>query len=99
MVEKQQFEVWKEELMVVLQSKVDELQLLNFPKATVEDVWDCTLYKLRKKKNYTPLHAFVNTILTLKPAEYMNWLTVENYQTASWFDNKSVLEDLVKEVK
>lgn len=97
MMGKQQFEVWKEDVSVVLQSKVDELHFLSYEKATVEEVWDCVLYKLRKKKDFIHFHTFVNYILSLKPGEYMNWLTVQNYQADSWFDNQGVLDELVKE--
>ncbi|WP_078552668.1 post-transcriptional regulator [Bacillus alkalicellulosilyticus] len=95
--EKQQFDVWKENVLPALQSKLDELHLLGYEKATLEEVWECVMYKLRKKKHFMHLHTFVNFILRIKPTEYMTWLTVESYQADDWFANEGVLEDLIKE--
>lgn len=92
MTGKQQFDVWKEDLMPVLQSKVDEFVLLGFERVSVDDIWECVLYKLRKKKEFIHLNAFVNTIFSLRDREYMNWLTLESYQADDWFANEDVLE-------
>ena len=97
MTEKQQYDVWKEDLMPVLQSKVDEFHVLGFESVTTEDIWKCTLYKLRKQKEFIHLHAFVNAILSLRDREYMNWLTLGSYQVDDWFANKDVLESLGKD--
>lgn len=94
---KQQFEVWKDDVMPALQSKVEEFQMLGYNKATVDHLWKSVMYKLRKKKEYIHLHEFVNVILTLRAPDYMNYLTVENYNAADWFANEGVIEELVGE--
>ncbi len=86
MEEKQQFEVWRLDLEPAIQSKVDEFHFLGYDRATVDEVWECTLYQLRKKKEFIHLHAFVNDLLTLKPQTYMTWLTVRSYkEPTDWF--------------
>ncbi|WP_062049759.1 post-transcriptional regulator [Bacillus sp. JCM 19034] len=86
MGEKQQFDVWKEEVEPALRSKVDEFHLLGYDRATKEEVWKCVLYQLRKKKEFIHKHAFVNHILTLKSQTYMTWLTIHAYNDPTdWF--------------
>jgi hypothetical protein len=91
MKEKQQFEVWRIDIEPVLISKVDEFHLLGYNRATVDDIWNCVLYQLRKKKEFIHLHHFVNEVLTLKPQTFMTWLTVRAYSDPTdWFaDYKS----------
>lgn len=92
---KQQFEVWRDDLQIVLESKVDELHMLGYEQATVDDVWNCAIYKLRKKKEYVNLHEFVNTIFSIRPNEYMNYLTIDNYNTSEWLNNEELLDELL----
>ncbi len=40
----------REQLMPALQSKVDELKLLGYEQATIEDVWNCLMMKNGKKQ-------------------------------------------------
>ena len=86
MEEKQQFEVWRQDLEPAILSKVDEFHFLGYDRATAEEVWECVVYQLRKEKEFIHLHAFVNRILTLKPQTYMTWLTVNSYKNPEdWF--------------
>ncbi|WP_332694245.1 post-transcriptional regulator [Halalkalibacter lacteus] len=83
---KQQFEVWRSDLKPAIISKVDEFHLLGYDRATANEVWDCVLYQLRKKKEFTHINSFVNELLTLKPQTYMTWLTVQSYKDPTdWF--------------
>lgn len=85
-MDSQQFEMWKEEVKPAIQSKVDEFHFLGYDRATADEVWECTLYQLRKKKEFIHLHAFVNEILTLKPQTYMTWLTIQAQKNPEeWF--------------
>lgn len=97
MTGKQQFEVWKEDLMLVLQSKVEEFLLLGFERVSVDEIWECTLYKLRKQKEFIHLHAFVSAIFSLRDREYMNWLTISSYKADDWFANEDVLKGFGEE--
>lgn len=86
MKEKQQFEVWRDDVEPAIRSKVDEFHFLGYDRATADEVWECVLYQLRKKKDFIHLHALVNHLLTLKPQAYMTWLTVRSYKNpADWF--------------
>ncbi|WP_216829116.1 post-transcriptional regulator [Alkalihalobacterium elongatum] len=94
-MQQQQFEVWKDNVMPALQSKLEELHMFGYNKATIDTIWKSVMFKLRKRKDYIHLHEFVNVILTLRAPEYMNYLTVENYNAADWFANEGVIEELV----
>ncbi|MBU8905506.1 post-transcriptional regulator [Desertibacillus haloalkaliphilus] len=81
----QQFEVWREDVEPALQSKADEFHFLGYDRTSIDDIWDCVLAKVKKKKTHIHLHEFVHYILTLKPNEYMTWLTIEAYKGPDWF--------------
>lgn len=86
MDEKQQFEVWKEDMEPVLTSKVEEFHLLGYDKATKEEIWNCVTERLRKKKTYIPFYMFTDELLNLKASIYMTWLTVHSYkEPEDWF--------------
>lgn len=85
MGEQQQFEVWKYDVKPALTSKVEELHMLGYDRATEEELWECVLTKLRKGKKFVHIHQLVSTILTLKATDYMTWLTVGAYKGPNWF--------------
>lgn len=85
MTVKQQFELWRQELEPAILSKVDEFHFLGYDRATSDEVWECTLYQLRKAKEFMHVHAFVNQLLTLKPQTYMTWLTAQSYRNPTDF--------------
>ncbi|WP_100406582.1 post-transcriptional regulator [Bacillus solitudinis] len=86
MEEKQQFDSWREDVSPCLQSKLDEFHFLGYGRATSEDIWKCVIHRLRKRKDFMHLHEFVNVLLTLKPQDYMTWLTVNSYkEPEDWF--------------
>lgn len=85
---KQQFEVWKDEVLPVLNSKVEEFQLIGYDEASAEEVWECVLNKLRKQKEPMRIYQFVNEILKLKVTDYMTWLTIGAYQGPNWFEEE-----------
>ncbi|WP_096201425.1 post-transcriptional regulator [Bacillus sp. FJAT-45350] len=100
MTGKQQFEVWREDVYPALASKVDEFQMLGYDKTDCNQVWDCVLYKLRKKKEFIHIHEFVSVILTLRVSDYMNWLTIAAYTAGDWFSNEeNSLEELANDIK
>ncbi len=80
MENQQQFEIWKEELSLALESKVEEFHMFGYDRVTTEDIWNCVVAQLQKEKEFVHLHAFVNKLLTLKPQTYMKWLTVQTYK-------------------
>ncbi|WP_054635542.1 post-transcriptional regulator [Thalassobacillus sp. C254] len=80
MKNEQQFDVWKNDLEPVLSSKTEEFQLMGYDKATNEEVWQCVMHKVKKKKEFIRFHALVNEIFTLRVSDYMNQLTIEAYK-------------------
>lgn len=86
MEEKQQFEVWKDDVRPALISKMEEFHLIGYDRATVEELWDCVLAKLKKEKEFVRIHNLVRIILTLKATDYMTWLTVDAYRGPNWFE-------------
>lgn len=91
MEERQQFEVWKEELTPLLESKVEEFNLLGYDRVTEEDIWNCTVWHFKKEKGFIRFHVFVNRLLNLKPQAYMMWLTMEAYKKPEdFFKDKEI---------
>ncbi|WP_442603510.1 post-transcriptional regulator [Paenibacillus sp. KN14-4R] len=60
-------------------SKAEEIRMIGYENVTDKDVWDCVSDKYRKSG--TPyLHQMVNDIFSLKPTQFMNWLTMQMYK-------------------
>ncbi|WP_059102758.1 post-transcriptional regulator [Shouchella shacheensis] len=86
MEERQQFEAWREDVWPVLVSKRDEFHDFGYDRVTLDDLWAFTIDKLKKKKHYIPLYAFVDFILSVQPQDYMTWITVNTYkEPTDWF--------------
>lgn len=74
---------WKETVYPVLISKKEEFHLLGYDTATTEEIWDCLLAKLERRKTEYQLHQFVDEIFKLSLNEYMNWLTISAVTTTN----------------
>ncbi|PFK45707.1 histidine kinase [Bacillus cereus] len=94
MIEKEDLvEAYRGQLQVVLESKVEEFQMIGYDRVTTEDVWKCLKSKKWKKiDSDVRLYELVNDVLTLSANEYMTYLTVEAYQEPLWsfdeYENK-----------
>lgn len=94
MIEKEDLvEAYRGQLQVVLESKVEEFQMIGYDRVTTEDVWKCLKSKKWKKiDSDVRLYELVNDVLTLSVNEYMTYLTVEAYQEPLWsfdeYENK-----------
>jgi len=77
----------KEELEIVLVSKVEEFHLLGYPKVTIDDVWDCLINKKWKDvKEERPMYLLVDDVLSLSVSDYMNYLSLHTYhESPDWF--------------
>lgn len=84
---------WRPFVTPILESKVEELHLLGYDKATVEDVWECLLNKVWKKNKEKKLHQIVQDILHLSAGTYMSYLTLEIYQTDDLMAQIEALND------
>ena len=56
-------------------SKAEEFKLLGYEQVTGQEVWDCVSEKYAKD-GMPQLHRVVGDILSLKPTELMNWMTM-----------------------
>jgi hypothetical protein len=61
------------------ESKAEEFRMLGYEQVTSDDIWECVNDNYRKT-GIPPVHRIVNDILTLKPAKFMNYLTLRIYQ-------------------
>ncbi|HEK9101369.1 histidine kinase [Bacillus pfraonensis] len=86
-------EAYRGQLQVVLESKVEEFQMIGYDRVTTEEIWKCLKSKKWKKVDSdVRLYELVNDVLTLTANEYMTYLTVEAYQEPLWsfeeYENK-----------
>jgi hypothetical protein len=54
-------------------SKAEEFRMLGYETITGKEIWDCASAKY---KEMPPLHRLVNDILSLRPTQLMNWMTL-----------------------
>ncbi|SER73857.1 Post-transcriptional regulator [Gracilibacillus ureilyticus] len=83
MCEKKPVTLWKPELTDVIESKVTEFQLLDYSKATADDVWKCLVQKVWKGDPEKRLAEVVQDILHLHSNIYMSYLTQQSFQDTS----------------
>lgn len=79
---------YREKLQPVIRSKVEEFHLLGYDGATSDDIWECMLNKVWKKKKKVAnkmLHEMVEDIFHLSINDYMSYLTVEAYKGPDLF--------------
>jgi len=63
-------------------SKAEEFHLLGYDQVTREEIWECVQAKYAKT-GLPALHRLVNDILSLKPTDFMNWVTMSIYRGPS----------------
>jgi hypothetical protein len=71
---------WRPFVLPVLKSKVEELHVFGYDKATEDNVWECLLKKVWKKDEERRLYQVVQDILHLSAGTYMTFLTMEIYR-------------------
>jgi hypothetical protein len=54
-------------------SKAEEFHMLGYQSITGKDIWDCVNARY---KELPMLHRLVNDILSLRPTQFMNWMTL-----------------------
>lgn len=77
---------WKGKVQPALESKTSEFHLLGYDRVTSEEVWECLLARLERKKETYRLYQLVAAIMSLSVNEYMNWLTIRAYQGPDLFE-------------
>ncbi|HHY72886.1 MAG TPA: histidine kinase [Bacillus bacterium] len=84
-VEKQPVEFYKDEVLPVVESKMDEFRLLGYDRVSLQGIWDCLQNKKWRKKEDKLLHEVVADILSLQIGDYMSYLTIEAYKGPDFF--------------
>lgn len=83
----------REQLMPALQCKVDELKLLGYKQATIEDVWNCLMMKKwKKKKEEKRLFELVDDVLSLRASDYMAYIITKEQKHDRWFTEEGLSE-------
>lgn len=72
-------EDWKELLIPALESKVEELHLMNYQQANIENVWACLKEKVWKETSHKRLYEVTQDIFHLSGSVFMGYLTVNAY--------------------
>ena len=94
----QDHERFYETVRPALQSKIEELSFLGYESVSEKDIWDFLVKKKWKRKNSDlKLFEVVQSILSLKVGEFMNYKTVEAFKEASFsLDNEEERLELLK---
>lgn len=71
---------WKKQIDPVVTSKMEELHLLGYHRATKEDVWNCLVKKVWKEEPKKRLHEIVQDVFHLSSHTYVGFLTADAYQ-------------------
>lgn len=74
-------DAYREELSVVLQSKVEEFHMLGYDRVTEQEIWTCLKSKTWKRlPEEIKIHQLVNDVLKLSTSDYMTYLTMQAYK-------------------
>ena len=74
-------------LQIVLQSKIEEFQYLNYPSITKEQLWKYCIEKKWRKKTVQELRLYelVGTIFSVTPSEVLTSLNEPSYESLGSF--------------
>ncbi|WP_071395881.1 post-transcriptional regulator [Bacillus tuaregi] len=94
----QEYDHFRSKVWPALKSKQEEFQLLGYESVSEEDIWQFLVRKKwRKENNEMKLYEMVQSILSLKVGEFMNYSTVEALKDAEFtLDNDEELLELLK---
>jgi hypothetical protein len=67
----------QQEIDYLCEMKRNEFSMLGYEEVNREEIWECVS---KKYKELPPLHKLANDILSLKPGQWMNWVTVQTYK-------------------
>ena len=72
------YEKFRSEMLLALESKQEEFQLLGYPEVKGRDIWMYLTKKKWKKPNpEIRAHEVFQDIMSVKVADYMNFATIE----------------------
>lgn len=76
-MERKRVTEWKEEITLVLQSKLSEWEMIGYRDITIADLWDCLMEKVWQNNPEKRLHEIVQDIFHLSINTYMSYATVD----------------------
>lgn len=83
--------VFRPQLLVVIESKLDEFKLLGYDTVTEDELWECLEKTLWRKKEEDPmLFQLVEDILSLTINDYMNYIRIESFKSPTWQFGESI---------
>jgi hypothetical protein len=90
----QDYDRFYEDVQLVLKSKVEEFSFLGYESVSEQDIWAfLTEKKWKKAKEGLQLFEIVQSILSLKVGEFMNYKTVQTLKNTEFsLDDKIRLE-------
>ncbi|MEI5905708.1 post-transcriptional regulator [Bacillus spongiae] len=85
-MERHPYDCYFDLLTPVLNSKCEELELLDYGKVSNQMLWSYLTRKKWKKAQDNPcFSALVNEVLAVKPGDFMNFQTVDAFRSPNWF--------------
>ncbi|GEL06827.1 post-transcriptional regulator [Salisediminibacterium halotolerans] len=91
----EQWSYWKLKLSPLIESKLEEMQLLGYDTVTSEGIWELFVNKIEKdpeRPDPIRTHWMVSKLLRLSPNDYMTSLTVSAYKSPDWFESGEALD-------
>lgn len=90
------------QVLPVLQSKMDEIKYYEYDGITIEDLWNYCIEKKWRKKSIENirLYEMVATIYSVKASEIVSYFQIQQFHTTSnWFSelNQEELKELLKQ--
>ncbi len=93
------YEKYREDVAVVLRSKLDEFKVYDYDYVTEDQLWNYLITKKwRKPKENTHIYEIVSDILQVKVSDFIAFQTVEHLKGPDWFseDGMKELDELLK---
>lgn len=93
------YEKYREDVAVVLHSKLDEFKVYDYDQITEDDLWNFLITKVwRKPRENAHIYEIVRDILSVKVSDFISYQTVEHLKGPNWFseDGAGELEELLK---
>ncbi|WAA11563.1 post-transcriptional regulator [Fervidibacillus halotolerans] len=85
------YEKYRDEVLVVLKSKLEEFKLLNYSHVTEQELWDYLVSKKwRKRKDEIQLHEMVSDIFEVKVSDFISYATVQQLQAPDLFSEEGI---------
>ncbi len=93
------YEKYREDVAVVLSSKLDEFKVFDYDQVSEDDLWNFLLTKKwRKPREDVHIYEIVRDILNVKVSDFISFQTVEHLKGPDWFSDAGAgeLEELLK---